>query len=83
MQLGIIVDPTQDQELFFVTREEDYAEAKEVTNKRPGMRRKAFGDEIEPDMAVLVGRSPSIALTHEMAKHHYELLISNHNKSIQ
>jgi hypothetical protein len=72
---GIEIAESTDPELFFVVRAEDYKTLKQAINQK----RKRKEKECEPDLATLFGMSPSIALTKEMAKHRFEVLIQNHN----
>jgi hypothetical protein len=85
--LGVVIPEGEDPEIFFIVRKEDYDNAKVVCNKG---RKKPTGNSmvdfcngakaIEPDAAMLFGISPSIALTHDMAKHRFELAVQNYNE---
>lgn len=71
--LGVIVSD-DDLEIFYVVRAEDYKLAKASVN-----RRRKDKDMIEPDASMLFGASPAIAITKELAKRKFELMIQSHN----
>lgn len=74
--MGVTLTEEGDPELFFVVRQTDYNDLKAGLNRK---RERRDQEEVEPTLPELFGFSPSIALTRDMAKHRFEVIVQNHN----
>jgi hypothetical protein len=75
-ELGCHVPEGEDPDIFFVVREDEYEELKSAAAANSRARESA-----EPHAVLLLGCSPSVALTEEMARHRFEVAARNHNEN--
>lgn len=80
--LGCTVPEDEDPDIYFVVREDEYLEMKSAANKVPKRRSLVPEEQVEPHPVLLLGSSPSVALTEEMARHRFELAARNHTEKI-
>lgn len=69
-ELGLAFPEDQDNpDIYFVVTQDEYEDMKSYQKR-------------EPSMSALLGASPSVALTEEMARHRFEVRVKNHNEKL-